>query len=102
MENKDERHKLGYEIDELVKIGDHLHNSQTALVIADVLDEKGTHTTMGTATGRREDIVTMVYIVLKQNEDLADIITEAVMRKKMHDILTEFEKISKERGENNG
>lgn len=86
MSNYDkQRENLGFQIDELVAIGDHLHNCQTALIIADVYDGKD-HTTMGCATGSKNNLLTMIQVILEQNPQLEDIIIEAVARKKMKDM----------------
>ncbi len=90
------RRDFGYQIDELVTIGDHLHNCQTAIVIADVYDGKN-HNTMGSATGNRRDIVNMIALMLEQNAELESIILEAVARAKMNEMAKHFDQIKKPR-----
>jgi hypothetical protein len=96
MENKtihNERQNLGYNIDELVSIGDHLHNCTTAIVIADVTDGK-THNTMASATGSRNSLIAMLVVIMQQNSEIEDIVTEAIAKKKMYDIAKMIGKIN--------
>jgi hypothetical protein len=90
MKPKDAR----YTIEELVAIGDHIHNSTTALIICDVPEKDGEHTTtMATANGKRKDLVMMVYAVLKKQPFIESVLCEAIMLKKMQDISVMFDNI---------
>jgi hypothetical protein len=91
---KDERD--GYSINDLVAIGDHLHNSKTALVIADIPSADGKqHTTMGSAVGTHKDIVLMILAILEKNEQMEELITEAVLIRKANKIAAMFNKMNK-------
>lgn len=86
----------GYSINDLVAIGDHLHNSKTALVIADIPSADGKqHTTMGSATGTHKDIVLMILAILEKNEQMEELITEAVLIRKANKIAAMFNKMNK-------
>ena len=88
-----ERDDKGFSIKDLVKIGDHIHESKTALIISDIAKPDGTHSILGSATGNRRDIVLMIYSILKDNKGLEELISEAVLMKKMEDIHAMFSKI---------
>lgn len=94
MEN--ERKNKGYNFDDLVKIGDQIHDSKTALIVSDIEHDDGTHTTMGSATGRKRDIIIMLFTIMKENPTLEEIISEAVLMKKMKDIGDMFRQLSSE------
>jgi hypothetical protein len=91
MEN--DRKDKGYDYDDLIKIGDQIHESKTALIVSDIEHEDGTHTTMGSATGKRRDIIIMLFTIMKSNPQLEELISEAVLMKKMKDIGDMFSQI---------
>ena len=94
MEN--ERKNKGYNFDDLVKIGDQIHDSKTALILSDIEHDDGTHTTMGSATGTKRGIIIMLFTIMKENPTLEEIISEAVLMKKMKDIGDMFSQLSSE------
>ena len=71
MENKNE--KDTYSIEELVKIGDHIHNCTTAFIIADIVEGEG-HNLLITAKGRRDDIVLMMIETMMKDRRVAEIV----------------------------
>ena len=71
MENKNE--KDTYSIDELVKIGDHIHNCTTAFIIADINEGDG-HNVLITAKGKRDDIVVMLIETMMKDQRVAELI----------------------------
>lgn len=68
--------KEGYSLDELVKIGDQIHNCTTAFMLIDI-EEKGEHNVLMTAKGKREDIIGMVIESMLKDSRIADIIEHA-------------------------
>lgn len=96
MEN--EREDKGYNYDDLVKIGDHIHDSKTAIIVSDIEHPDGTHTTLGSAVGKRGDIIQMLYNIMKGNKEMEDLISEAVLMRKMQNIAELFSKMNGDRG----
>jgi hypothetical protein len=81
MEN--ERLGKGYNIDDLVKIGDALHDSTSAIVLTLVKNTDGSCTTFGSATGTGKDLITLIVEVLENTPELETLFTEALVLKKM-------------------
>lgn len=89
-----DREGKGYTIQDLIEIGDHLHNSKTAIVICDVEKDGGKHETMLSLTGKRGDIIMMLINILEQDdaEALEDALSEALVNVKMKRIHKMFTK----------
>jgi hypothetical protein len=68
-----EEKKENYTVEELVKIGDHIHNCTTAFIIADI-DQKGEHNVLITAKGKRDEIAVMLLETMMKDQRVAEII----------------------------
>lgn len=62
-----------YTIEELVQIGDHIHNCTTALIIADIEENDG-HNVLITARGEEEQVVIMLIETMMKDIRVAKII----------------------------
>ncbi|MEI7960756.1 MAG: hypothetical protein WCI04_00310 [archaeon] len=62
-----------YTIEELVQIGDHIHNCTTAIIIADI-EEDGGHNVLITARGKRDDVVIMLIETMMKDSRVAEIV----------------------------
>ena len=71
MQNKNE--KETYSIEELVKIGDHIHNCTTAFILADVEENDG-HNVLITAKGTTNNIVNMLIETMMKDKRVAELI----------------------------
>jgi hypothetical protein len=78
-----ERVGKGYTIDDLVKIGDQLHDSSSAIVLTLVKHNDGTCTSLGSATGTNKDLTMLIIQVLENSPELESLFYEALVLKKM-------------------
>jgi hypothetical protein len=62
-----------YTIEELVQIGDHIHNCTTALIIADIEENDG-HNVLITARGKQEEIIIMLIETMIKDSRVAEIV----------------------------
>ena len=81
MENN--RKDKGYCIEELVELGDKLHDCSSAIVLTLIKNSDETETCFGSASGRRSDLTKLIMDVLENQPELEAILTEAVILKKM-------------------
>ena len=84
MSNK-EQEVPKFTVEQLVAIGDAVHDSNTAIIIADNIGEKEHNVTV-CVKGRKKDLMAMLYNVLKTNEHLEDVMADAVMMVKLEKI----------------
>jgi hypothetical protein len=94
-----ERKGKGYTIDDLVKIGDQLHDSSSAIVLTLVKHKNGTCTSLGSATGTQKDLSMLLIEVLGETPELEQIFTEALVllkMKKFSTLMDNFKNINNE------
>lgn len=78
-------------VPQLVVIGDAIHNSKTAIIIADNEDDKG-HTTTVCVRGTKQNLIIMLYEVFKSNKDFEEVCATALINFKMDAISDSFSK----------
>ena len=80
MQTSDRKNK--FSIQELVEIGDALHNSETSIVLVDkgeIKDEKR-HEILGAIRGKHKNLVTLLISIIEQDQVLFQLFNEALMR----------------------
>jgi hypothetical protein len=92
--------KKGLPIELLVQLGDAIHNSDIAVVFCNNQKGKTGNTVHNEASvcmlGTKDQMINLVAAVISKDKDIEEILTRAIIRKKMADF-TEF--MDKKKGE---
>jgi hypothetical protein len=81
-----------FTVEQLVVIGDAIHNSKTAIILADNETPEGHNVTV-CVRGTKEKLLSMMYYVLKMNPEFEDICSDALIRHKLESIQANFNNI---------
>jgi hypothetical protein len=81
-----------FTIEQLVIIGDAIHNSKTAIILADNETPEGHNVTV-CVRGTKEKLLSMMYHVLKTNPEFEDICSDALIRHKLESIQANFNNV---------
>lgn len=91
--SQNEQNVPNFTVPQLVLIGDAIHSSKTAVILADnkIGDE---HNVTVVVRGHRKDLVSMMYQVLKSNDYFEDVVSDALVHLKMEKIQASFDKFT--------
>jgi hypothetical protein len=81
-----------FTIPQLVSIGDAIHNSKTAIILADNETEEGHNVTV-CVRGEKSKLMQMLYHALKSNPEFEDICSDALISFKLEKIDADFNKL---------
>jgi hypothetical protein len=83
--SQNEQKVPNFTVEQLVIIGDAIHNSKTAIIIADNETAEGHNITV-CVRGTKEVLVSMMYHVFKSNPEFEEVCSEALVSYKMEKI----------------
>jgi hypothetical protein len=83
--SQNEQNVPNFTVEQLVIIGDAIHNSKTAIIIADNETPEGHNVTV-CVRGTREKLVSMMYHVFKSNPEFEEVCSNALVSFKMEKI----------------
>ncbi len=92
MDKKGNKTEETFTIPQLVLIGDAIHNSKTAIILADN-EENGGHNVTICVRGDNKKLISMIYHVLKDNKELEGIVSSALIMLKMESFHNDIEKL---------
>ena len=84
----DTRYDKCFNLDDLVRLGDQLHNCDAGLVVTlrKNADDDGYCKAEGTICGDGSDLIMMLVEAMKSNESLEQLLTQAVMVAKVESV----------------
>ena len=88
--NKSVEDELKFTVEQLVAIGDAIHDSKTAIIIADN-ENNGSHSVTVCVRGIKEKLKQMLYEVFKSNAEFENICSEALVSYKIDKIQQGFD-----------
>jgi hypothetical protein len=87
--SQNEQNVPNFTVEQLVIIGDAIHNSKTAVIIADNKTPEGHNITV-CVRGEKEILVAMMYNVFKSNPEFEEVCSNALVSFKLEKINADF------------
>jgi hypothetical protein len=81
--------KTKFTVEELVQVGDAIHNSECVMVMAVPIEDK--KNMFISVIGQTAELSDMVYVAMRQSPEFEELLSKAILRVKLEKLAKKFE-----------